>query len=387
LSKGKNQQTINNQLKIAVNCRFLIEGKLEGIGTYTHEVLQRLVKLMPDCEFHFLFDRQPAPQFLYAKNVKAHVLAPQARHPFLWWWWFEVSVKQWLNSHPCDVFFSPDSFLSLRTQTPTLLIMHDIAFEHFNDHNSFAVRHYYRHFFPRYARKANHIMAVSEYTRQDIINTYGVAAEKIEVAYCGISDKYHPISEAEKEQCRQQYTHGAPYFISIGSINPRKNLDNVIRAFDLFKAATQTRHQLVIAGARGWKTGRVFDAFNHSAYRHDIILTGHIQPQELNTLLAGAEALVFPSLFEGFGIPIAEAFKAGVPVITSDISSMPEVAGNAALLVSPQDTKAIAQAMQQMLHPDTRQQLIQAGKERAAHFSWDTTARSISHRLQQLAGK
>jgi glycosyltransferase involved in cell wall biosynthesis len=372
------------QLKIAVNCRFLIEGKLEGIGTYTHEVLQRLVKLMPDCEFHFLFDRQPAKQFIYAENVKAHVLAPQARHPFLWWWWFEVSVNRWLKQNKCDVMLSPDSFLSLRTATPTLLIMHDIAFEHFDDLTSKLVQNYYRHFFPKYARKAQHIMAVSEFTRQDIIKTYGIAPEKIDVAYCGISDKYHPIGDNEKQQCRQAHTNSKPFFISIGSINPRKNLDNVIKAFDLFKNSGEHPHKLMIVGAKGWQTGNFFDAYKSAAHKNDIILTGHMQPNQLNTLLASAEALVFPSLFEGFGIPIVEAFQAEVPVITANASSMPEVAVNAALLVPPAEPKAIAEAMYQVLQPDTRQQLTQLGKARARQFSWDNTAKTISRILTQI---
>lgn len=375
------------KLKIAVNCRFLIEGKLEGIGTYTHEVLQRLVKLMPDCEFHFLFDRQPAAQFIYGENVKTHVLRPQARHPFLWWWWFEVSVHNWLKNNPCDVFFSPDSFLSLRAHTPTLLVMHDIAFEHFNDHTNALVRNYYRYFFPKYARKAAHIMTVSEYTLSDVASTYGIPRVKMEVAYCGISEKYHPISDAEKTQCLTQLTNGNPYFISIGSINPRKNLDGVIKAFDAFKNSGTYAHKLVIVGAKGWNTGKFFNTYSNAQHKNDIILTGHLQPEKLNILLGSAEALVFPSLFEGFGIPIVEAFKAGVPVITSNISSMPEVAGNAALLVTPTVTEEIANAMKTILQPETAQQLTLSGKTRADQFNWDITAQKTSDRLRNLANK
>lgn len=370
--------------KIAVNCRFLIDGKLEGIGTYTHEVLQRLVKLMPECEFHFLFDREPSSSFFYADNIKFHVLSPQARHPFLWWWWFEISAKNWLNKNKCDVFLSPDSFLSLASTTPTLLIMHDIAFEHFDDHNNFLVRKYYRYFFSKYAKKASKILAVSEFTKQDIVNTYQISPEKIEIAYCGISDKYKPISETEKSKQQQKISNGNPYFISIGSINPRKNLDKVIEAFSLFKHQTNLPHQLVIVGAKGWKSGKFYKAFNHSTFKNEIILTGHLQPDILNSLLASAEALVFPSLFEGFGIPILEAFKAETPVITANVSSMPEVANDAAILVNPDDVQEICSAMIKILDENTAELLVNEGKERANHFSWQKTTEIVRNNLFEL---
>lgn len=367
--------------KIAVDTRFLIEGKLEGIGIYSHEVLSRLVKLMPETEFHFLFDRKPSASFLYTENVKSHQIFPPARHPFLWYWWYEISLKNWFRNNKVDAFFSPTSFLSLGSNLPTLLTMHDIAFEHFNSHNSFLVRKYYQHYFPKYALKANKILTVSDFTKEDLKKIYSIKNHKIEVAYCGISDKYFPISSEQKERIKIQYSNGEQYFIAIGSINPRKNLDAIINAFEIFKQKTNSEQKLIIVGAKGWQTGEFFKAFENSSYKNDIILTGHLAPEKLNEVLGGATALIFTSLFEGFGIPIVEAFKAEIPVVTSNISSMPEVAKDAAILVNPKDTAAIADAMQKIQEHGLRTRLVEKGIIRAKDFNWDRTAEKVKIEL------
>lgn len=370
--------------KIAVDARFLIEGKLEGIGIYSHEVLSRLVQLMPETEFHFLFDRKPSNSFIYSENVKSHEIFPPARHPFLWYWWYEISLKNWFRKNKVDAFFSPTSFLSLNCNAPTLLTMHDIAFEHFDDHNSFLVRKYYQHYFPKYAQKASTILTVSEFTKSDIRNTYRIEEDKIKVAYCGVSEKYFPISAEQKKQIKLKYANGNRYFIAIGSINPRKNLDAIIKAFEIFKQKNNPEHKLIIVGAKGWKTGLFFKAIENSSYKNDIILTGHLAPEKLNLVLGGATALIFTSLFEGFGIPIVEAFKAEIPVITSNVSSMPEVAKDAAVLVNPKDTDAIADAMQKIQEDNLRTKLIEKGITRAKDFNWDRTAEKVKIELEHF---
>jgi len=337
---------LKKKIKIAINTRFLLKGKLEGIGTYSHQILQRLVKQTPEVEFHFLFDREWSEEYIYAKNVIPHKLSPQARHPFLWYWWFEKSVTKWLRNNPVDLFLSLDSFLSLKTKTPTFLVMHDLAFEHYPEHVPFLVRKYYQYFFPKFAKKTKHIFAVSEFTKQDIVSRYKIDKQNISVAYCGVSDIYKPLNSSEQSTVRKQISNDSPYFISIGSLNPRKNTLSVVQAFNQLKEEKKCqKYKLLIVGAKGWKTNNLYEEIDKSAYKNDIILLGHLEPKELSKYLASAEALVFPSLFEGFGIPIVEAYKCETIVITSNCSSTKEIGDGTSLLVNPKSVSEIKEAM------------------------------------------
>jgi glycosyltransferase involved in cell wall biosynthesis len=247
------------------------------------------------------------------------------------------------------------------------------------------VRKFYQYFFPKYAAKANKILTVSNFTKEDLIKTYKIVDKRIDTAYCGISNKYFPISKDEKKKISTQYANGEQYFIAIGSINPRKNLDKTIEAFDIFKKKTNSSQKLMIVGAKGWKTGAFFKAYENSNFKNDIILTGHLMPEKLNKVLGSATALIFTSLFEGFGIPIVEAFKAEIPVITSNVSSMPEVAEDAAILVNPKAVKAIADAMEKVeQNKNLKTELIEKGKARAKDFNWDKTAEKVKIELENI---
>lgn len=374
---------MNKKIKIAVNARFLISGKLEGIGTYTHQVLQRLVNEMPEVEFHFLFDRPWSEEFIYAKNVIPHQIGFPARHPFLWFLWFEFSVSKWLKKNKVDLFLSPDSFLCLNTSTPSYLVMHDLAYEHFPTHNNFLVRNYYKYFFPKYAQKAALIFAVSQFTKQDIIAKYKIEDTKIEIAYCGVSEFYKPISLEEKQEIQKKLTQSEAYYICIGSLNPRKNIGKVVEAFNLFKALNkEPKYKLVIVGAKGWKTNQLFETINSSKYKEDIILTGHLKPEILSKYLAAAEVLIFPSLFEGFGIPIVEAYKCQIPVITSNASSTKEIGSGVAFLVNPHCVKEICDAMVLIQQKKFNfASFISGSQEKLKIYNWDRTTEVIKEKI------
>ena len=170
-------------MRIAINTRFLLSGKLEGIGMYTQEIFKRVVQQMPEHEFYFLFDRPFSDEFIFAKNVIPLVVSPPARHPFLWYWWFEKSIPKILKKHKIDLFISPDGYCSLNTTIPQILTIHDLGFEHFPMHVPFLVRNYYQYFTPKYCEKSAKILAVSQFTKNDIVEKYGIAASKIDVVY------------------------------------------------------------------------------------------------------------------------------------------------------------------------------------------------------------
>lgn len=374
------------KIKIAINARFLIEGKLEGIGTYTHEILKRLVKEMPEVEFHFLFDRPWSKEFIYADNVIPHQIGLPARHPFLWFLWFEFAVRKWLFKNKVDLFLSTDSFLSLSSPTKTLLVMHDLAFEHFPKHNPVLVRKYYRYFFPKYAQKAEALFAVSNFTKQDLMNTYYIDKEKITVTYCGVSDVYKPLSDLEKLEQQKEVSDGNPYFICIGSLNPRKNISKAVEAFNLFKKEDQrfrSKYKLLIVGAKGWKTEHLFKSIKNSPYQKDMILTGHLKSEKLAPYLGAAEALLFPSLFEGFGIPIVEAYQCEVPVVTSNLSSTKEIGSGAAILINPNNASEMNIAMQELVYnrfdmEQYKENIINKLEE----YSWNKSVKKIKEKIQ-----
>ena len=371
-------------MKIAVNTRLLLKDKLEGIGWVAYETLSRIVKAHPNDEFYFLFDRKPDPKFIFAENVKPVVLFPQARHPFLYIIYFEISVRRALRKIKPDVYISTDAYLSLRSNTPQIAVFHDINFEHFpQDFPKWALWHY-KKFFPKFARKAEKIITVSEFSKQDIIEKYGVEPEKINVVYNGANEGFEPLSEDEKQRVREQYTAGCQYFMFVGSLHPRKNLARLFPAFDIFKERTGSDLKLLIVGEKRWWTESIQKAYEAMQHKDDVVFVGHLQMNELHRVTAAAFASVYVSYFEGFGIPIVEAYKCDVPVITSNVTSMPEVAGDAAILVDPFDVESIASALEVILDENVRKTLIENGKERRNDFSWDKAAEGWWNVIKQF---
>jgi len=362
-------------MKIAVNTRLLLKDKLEGIGWFTYESLKRITTQHPEHEFIFIFDRKFNDEFIFSDNVTPVILFPQARHPFLYCWWFDRSIPRLLNKLQPDLFLSPDGFLPSHPKTRTLAVFHDLNFEHYPEDLPFLTRTYYRHYFPKFAQSATRIATVSEYSKQDIISQYRVPADKIDVVYDGASESFHPLTKDEKLVTLQHYTDGKPYFVFIGSLHPRKNLANLFTAFDLFKKANPSDVQLVIVGARKWWTSEIDQAFQRMNFSNDVIFTGRLTPDHLHMVLGSALGLAYVSYFEGFGIPIVEAFRCGTPVITSSVTSMPEVAGEAALLVNPFDPESIAVAMYKIYQYETlRNELGERGYQRKDLFTWQKTA-------------
>ena len=364
--------------------RFVLPGKLEGIGWYSYETARRMALMHPEHEFLFLFDRPFSPSLVDGENVTGYRIRPQARHPFLWYAWFEWSIPRALKQLKADVFFSPDGFCSLKSDVPTLMVVHDLAFEHYSHHVSGLVQRFYRYFSPRYARRAEHIATVSNASRLDLMTRYGVNPDKIDVVYNGANTQFEPLDPQEQAKARQQYTDGTPYFVYVGSVHPRKNLVRLLQAFDQF-ADQNPEQNLLIAGRMAWKTGPVEALLRTMRHRSRVYFAGHLEPEALKAVLGSATALLYPSLFEGFGIPIVEAFYAEVAVLTSNCSSMPEVAGSAAELVDPTDVEDIARGMNRLANdPAYRQQLIQAGRHERQRFSWDLTAQKTWQALEKV---
>lgn len=362
-------------MRIAVNTRLLLSDKLDGIGWFTYHTLKHITTAHPDIEFIFLFDRKWDSKFVFGPNVKPVALFPQARHPFLYYLWFEQAIPAALKKYQADLFLSPDGFLSLSTQVKQVPVIHDLNFEHYPGDLPFLTRSYYRHYFTRFAARAARIATVSEFSKKDIVGCYHISDEKIDVVYNGVNDLYKPLAEPVISDTREKYTGGAPYFLFVGMLHQRKNIANLFRAFEKFREGNQTNMKLLIVGHKKWWTTEMEQVFDGMKFKDQVIFTGRMPIEELVKVVGSAFAMTYVSVFEGFGVPIIEAMKSGVPVITSNVTSMPEVAGGAALLADPFDPANIAAAMSNLfVNPSLRPGLIESGLHRAGEFSWSRTS-------------
>lgn len=370
-------------MRIAVNTRFLLEGKLEGLGRYTHEVCSRLVKNHPEHDFYFFFDRPFSKEFIYADNVKPIVLFPPARHPFLWFVWFQWSVKRALKKYKIDYFISPDSFLALGSKTPQHLVVHDLAFEHHPEGIPSLVAKYYKKYLPQFCKKANRIITVSEFTKQDVIKQYQIAEDKIDAILNGVDFTFSAVSEDNKKNIRQELTQEKPFFVYLGAMHPRKNISNLLLAFESFKKNTGSDFKLVLVGRKAWHNEEMEQVYNQLTCKDDIVFTGRVTDERLVEILSSAYALTYIPFFEGFGLPIIEAQACGIPVICSNTSSMPEVLGDGGLKVDPYDITSISDAMSEIVNETLYLDLKQKAKLNAQKFNWDTTASQFWNSVQK----
>ena len=360
---------------IAVNTRLLLQGKLEGIGWFTFETLSRITREHPEHQFLFIFDRTFSPEFIFSGNVTPIVLSPPTRHPFLWYVWFELQIPRILKKYKADLFFSPDGYLSLNTNVKQLAAIHDINFAHRPKDLPWLKAKYYNYFFPLFARKAKRIVTVSSYSKEDIHKTYNIGKDKIDVVYNGTNTLYTPTLEDEKQTAKANYSGGKDYFLFIGSLHPRKNVGGLLLAYDTFRASVESDVKLLIVGESMFKTSDIEKTYEAMRFKDDVVFTGRLGNEALHQVLGASLALTFVPFFEGFGIPVIEAMNAGVPVICSNTTSLPEVGGDAVLYADPFDFVQVTDAMIQLYQDkELRESLIEKGFRQKEKFSWDKTA-------------
>ena len=359
-------------MNIAVNTRLLINDLHGGIEWFTYESLRRITSANPEHKFYFIFDRPYDEKFIFSSNIEPLVLGPRAVHPILWHYWLQYRVKPAMRKIGADIFLSPDGMIPLGTGIPVVPVIHDINFMHRRKDLPFLQSIYFRRRFRKFACKATRIVSVSEYSKQDMVNTWGLDPGLIDVVYNGVSDEYYPDNTVNGQ------SYPTPYFLFVGNLSPRKNVPNLLKAFDKFKDNCDTDHKIIIAGERFFLNGETDRLIRTSKYKDDIILVGKKNRAELRKLYSMAEALVFVPWFEGFGIPVVEAMKCGTPVITSNTSSLPEVGGDAAIYVDPAMPDDIASAMEKLVRMNRlRNDMVEKGKIQAANFSWDNTATDL----------
>jgi glycosyltransferase involved in cell wall biosynthesis len=294
-----------------------------------------------------------------------------------------------LRRHPVDILhvqYTAPPF----APCPVVATIHDLAFEHLPE--TFNLRSWMQlRLTVRWtARRAAHIITVSEYSRGDISRTYGIAPERITVTPEAAPAHFSPITnETELRRIRESYGIHENYILSLCSIQPRKNLVRLIEAYSCLRRVRSEGKlpQLVLAGKRGWLDDETFRAAERHALGRDILFTGYVPEQDLVGLYSGANCFVYPSYFEGFGLPVVEAMQCGVPVIAGNRTSLPEVVGDAGLLVDPFDTQALVNALMQVIDDSEYRAALRAkGLERAKNFDWKVTAQ-LTLKAYELAAK
>jgi glycosyltransferase involved in cell wall biosynthesis len=362
-------------MRIAVNTRFLLSNYLEGYGYFAFEVFKYLTNAYPEHHFIFIFDRPYDKRFIFSSNITPVVTGPPARHPLLWKYWYDVKIPAVLKKYKADVFVSIDGLCSLTTKIPQCLVMHDIAFLHYPLHIKRSHLLFFKRYVPMFLKKAKTVSTVSEFSKKDILQHYKIDSAKIGVVYGAAKDIFKPISLDVAEATKKKYSNGTEYFLYIGAIHPRKNLQNLLKAFSIFKKRLRSNMKLLLVGRLAWKYDSFIQNLKRYKFREDVVLLGYLNEEELVKITASAYALVYPSLLEGFGIPILEAMKCNVPVITSSASSMEEIAKDAALYADPKNFEDIAEKMMLMYKDENlRKELIEKGTQAASQYSWPRTA-------------
>lgn len=363
---------------ILVNGRFLIPDKLEGIGLYSFEMISHLTKSHPEHQFVICIDRQSSLSFTFGENVQMELIRPAARHPLLFIWWFEVGIPRAYRKHKADLFLSLDGFCSLHKSVHrTLLVIHDLAYIHYPEQIGLINRWYYQYFMPRYIKRADAIVTVSQSTLKDLAQQFPSSEKKASFIYNGIRPT--SFKNISSNSARSNWSLlNRPYFMTLGSIHPRKNLLSVLSAFQIFKEDDHVDTYLIIVGRMAWKTGSIRNVLENHPNKEQIVLTGYLSDQEVFSLLQKSIALLYVSLFEGFGLPILEAMSLGVPVITSDRSSMQEIAHDAAMLVDPESPEDIALGMKKLAtDKKLKVGLVSKGYDRIKKFDWQKAADEI----------
>jgi glycosyltransferase involved in cell wall biosynthesis len=355
---------------------------MEGFGWYTYETISRIVKAHPEHEFVFFFDRPFDKKFVFAENVTPVVLNPPARHPILFKVWFDYAVTRALKKHKCDALISPDGYLSLKTNVPQLAVIHDLNFEHHPEDIPKGALKYLKKYFPKFADKAKRICTVSEYSKQDIVNTYNIEPGKIDVTYNGVSSVFEPISIEETSKTQERFTNGNPYVLFVGAIHKRKNLQRLMVAFEQLKNETNLPHQLLIVGTPMWESQQIEIG---ASIKEHVSFTGHLPLEELAKIMAGADVFAFVSYFEGFGIPLVEAMRSGTPVLAGNLTALPEVGGDAVLYCDPINVDDIYNKLHLLMtDKNLREELKSKGIERAKEFSWDKTASDLWKSFERM---
>jgi glycosyltransferase involved in cell wall biosynthesis len=370
-------------MRIGIDCRTILDpqkGEQAGVGHYTYFLIDNLLKIDRKNEYVLFFDPKIGDAGRFKKkNVKIKFFPFIQYKKFLPGAYSHLLVAGFIDREKVDVFHSPASTIPLAYTKKAVVTIHDLAIYHQPEWFPKGQKFSTKVVVPQTLKRAGKIIAVSEHTKKDIMKFFGTPEKKINVVHNGVEMRkdIDLVKPEDKEAVKKKFDIKQEFILFIGTIQPRKNVDGLVRAFDKLRATKIfTDYQLVIAGGRGWDYEGIFKLVRKLALTKKVIFTDYVTKRDKIRLLNAASLFVFPSLYEGFGLSILEAMQQGTPVITSDITSMPEVAGKAGLLVNPRSVSDIANGIKKVLTDDKqRDKMIRSGYKNAEKFSWEKCAK------------
>lgn len=367
-------------MKIAVDARSANREKVSGGGIYLKNLLRGIAQLDSKNDYLLFIDSELNNSFPVQKeNFQTKTLKSAIA-------WTQLRLPHALFAHRPDVYFSPHHWLpALTPKCRKVVTIHDLSFLKYPQYFGLKTSLYFKMSTYHAVKAADKIITISHNSKKDLLHHYSVDEKKIKVIHLGCDEIFHfPLDDAQSQKILVKYQIGNKYIFFLGDLHLRKNVDRLIKAFEQVKKKKKTEHKLVITGKKDWLSQQIYNLIGNSKVKDEIILTGYVPREVLPYLMGNAEMFVFPSLFEGFGMPLLEAMAARTPIITSNTTSMPEIAGDAAILVNPQSIDEIANAIEQLLENESlREDLVQKGSHQVKKFSWQKTARETLNLLCQ----
>ncbi len=339
-----------------------------GTENYTYNLIEAIKRLDQTNKYTLYFNKLPQYFEITQPNMSTRYI-PMPR------FWTQVRLLAETMINPPDILFIPAHTLPLirRAKLKTIVTIHDLGSEYLPQHHQFPQKYYLNSSTKFATRFADQIIAVSESTKKDLIKKLSADPKKITVIHEGIDTNFFkPAPSADVKTVRTKLGLNSPYLLFVGTVQPRKNLEFLIEAFSKVKTSNL---DLIIAGKPGWLYEETYQAPKKYEVEDRVKFIGFVPTEELPALYTGAEAFVFPSLYEGFGLPLLEAMACGCPVIAADNSSIPEVVGEAGILVKTNDQKAWQKAIKTLISdPKLASEMIKKGYRQAEKFTWDKTA-------------
>jgi glycosyltransferase involved in cell wall biosynthesis len=302
--------------------------------------------------------------------------------------WEQLVQPVALHQREVDLLHAMAFAGPLVTPCPFVVTIYDLSFYHYPEAFRPWNRWYLSLFTALTARRARRVIAISESTKRDVVKILGVSPDRVDVAYCGVDDLFRPLPAAEVAQFQRQRALPDRFILFLGTLEPRKNVHKLIRAYGRWRLAEPDVPKLVVAGGKGWYYDQIFAEVERLGLTGEVIFPGYVAQQELPLWYNAADLFVYPSRYEGFGLPVLEAMACGTPVVTTNVASLPEVAGDAALLVSPDDESQLLEAMRRALSDvSLRQEIVTKGLAHAADFTWARTALQTLDTYDRVLGK
>ena len=375
-------------MRIAIDAQPLLE-QSAGVTYYSKGLVEAVLKQDRnnhyDLLFWRLFPKKPLPVLGEGRNFsyRWQRFFPYKIFYKLFKWGIRIPLELFFLIRP-DLYFFPNFVVYPHRRGKSVVLIHDLTFEKVPQYVARRNVDFLKKFVPPSVARADQVVVNCEFTKRELIEAYRVPAEKVTVAYPGVDPKsFYPRSAKDKEEIKRKYGINKPFLLFLGTLEPRKNVPAILKVYaDL---PNRRDFNLVLAGKRGWLSEEIFRTVADLGLEEDVIFTGYVPEEDRPKLMSAAEVFVFPSFFEGFGMPVVEAQACGTPVVTSNTTSLPEAAGKGAVLVDPKNVYQLARAIEEVLSSGSlREKLVKKGLANARRFDWNESARKLIEIFNRL---